>query len=106
MRERNRDGYARLIVKILVIGGGGREHALTWKLKQSSGADRIFCAPGNAGTAQLAENVAISVRDVPALARFAKENHVDLAVVGPDDPLAAGIVDLFVASHRRFSRKN
>jgi len=88
-------------VKILVIGGGGREHALTWKLKQSSGADRIFCAPGNAGTAQLAENVAISVSDVPALARFAKENHVDLAVVGPDDPLAAGIVDLFVAEGLR-----
>jgi len=88
-------------VKILVIGGGGREHALTWKLKQSSGADRIFCAPGNAGTAQLAENVAISVSDMPALARFAKENHVDLAVVGPDDPLAAGIVDLFVAEGLR-----
>jgi phosphoribosylamine---glycine ligase len=88
-------------VKILVIGGGGREHALTWKLKQSSDADRIFCAPGNAGTAQLAENVAISVSDVPALARFAKENHVDLTVVGPDDPLAAGIVDLFVAEGLR-----
>jgi len=88
-------------VKILVIGGGGREHALTWKLKQSSGADRIFCAPGNAGTAQLAENVAISVSDVPALVRFAKENRVDLTVVGPDDPLAAGIVDLFVAEGLR-----
>jgi phosphoribosylamine---glycine ligase len=88
-------------VKILIIGGGGREHALTWKLKQSSDADRIFCAPGNAGTVQLAENVAISVSDVPALARFAKENHVDLTVVGPDDPLAAGIVDLFVAEGLR-----
>ena len=88
-------------MKILVIGGGGREHALTWKLKQSSDADRIFCAPGNAGTVQLAENVAISVSDVPALARFAKENHVDLTVVGPDDPLAAGIVDLFVAEGLR-----
>ena len=88
-------------MKILVIGGGGREHALTWKLKQSSGADRIFCAPGNAGTAQLAENVAISVSDVPALVRFAKENRVDLTVVGPDDPLAAGIVDLFVAEGLR-----
>ena len=93
-------------MKILVIGGGGREHALTWKLKQSSGADRIFCAPGNAGTAQLAENVAISVSDVPALARFAKENRVDLAVVGPDDPLAAGIVDLFVAEGLRIFAPN
>ncbi len=88
-------------MKILVIGSGGREHALTWKLKQSSGVDRIFCAPGNAGTAQLAENVAISVSDLPALARFAKENHVDLTVVGPDDPLAAGIVDLFLAEGLR-----
>jgi phosphoribosylamine--glycine ligase len=88
-------------VKILVIGGGGREHALVWKLKQSSGIDRIFCAPGNAGTARLAENVAISVSDLPALVRFAKENRVGLTVVGPDDPLAAGIVDLFLAEGLR-----
>jgi phosphoribosylamine--glycine ligase len=82
-------------VKLLVIGSGGREHALVWKLSQSAGVDRIFCAPGNAGTAQLAENVAISANDLPALVRFAKESGVDLTVVGPDDPLAAGIVDLF-----------
>ena len=88
-------------MKIFVIGSGGREHALAWKLKQSSGVDRIFCAPGNAGTAQLAENVAISVSDLPALVRFAKENRVDLTVVGPDDPLAAGIVDLFLAEALR-----
>ena len=66
-----------------------------WKLSQSAGVDRIFCAPGNAGTAQLAENVAIPPNDLAALVRFAKENGVDLTVVGPDDPLAAGIVDLF-----------
>jgi len=88
-------------VKILVIGGGGREHALAWKLKQSPDVDRIFCAPGNAGTAQIAENVAISATDLPALARFAKETRLDLTVVGPDDPLAAGIVDLFVAEKLR-----
>jgi phosphoribosylamine--glycine ligase len=88
-------------VKILVIGSGGREHALAWKLKQSSGVDRIFCAPGNAGTARIAENVAISVSDLPALVRFAKENRVGLTVVGPDDPLAAGIVDLFLAEGLR-----
>jgi phosphoribosylamine--glycine ligase len=82
-------------VKLLVIGSGGREHALVWKLSQSAGVDRIFCAPGNAGTAQLAENVAISANDLPALVRFAKENGVNLTVIGPDDPLAAGIVDLF-----------
>jgi len=88
-------------VKILVIGSGGREHTLAWKLKQSSGVDRIFCAPGNAGTAQLAENVTISVSDLPALVRFAKENRVGLTVVGPDDPLAAGVVDLFLAEGLR-----
>ncbi|HCP91507.1 MAG TPA: phosphoribosylamine--glycine ligase [Spartobacteria bacterium] len=82
-------------MKILVIGSGGREHALAWKLKQSPGVERIFCTPGNAGTAEIAENVAIPATDLPALARFAKENNVDLTVVGPDDPLAAGIVDLF-----------
>jgi phosphoribosylamine--glycine ligase len=82
-------------MKILVIGSGGREHALVWKLKQSSGVDRIFCAPGNAGTGQLAENIAIPATDFVTLIRFAKENLIDLTVVGPDDPLAAGIVDLF-----------
>jgi phosphoribosylamine---glycine ligase len=88
-------------MKILVIGGGGREHALTWKLRQSPHAKRIFCAPGNAGTAEIGENVAISASDLQALVRFAKENRVDLTVVGPDDPLAAGIVDLFAAEKLR-----
>jgi phosphoribosylamine--glycine ligase len=82
-------------VKILVVGSGGREHALAWKLKQSPGCDRIFCAPGNAGTAELGENVAIPAGALPALVRFAKENGIGLTVVGPDDPLASGIVDLF-----------
>jgi phosphoribosylamine--glycine ligase len=82
-------------VKILVVGGGGREHALAWKLKQSPGVDRIFCAPGNAGTEAIGENVAIKANDLPGLARFAKENRIELTVVGPDDTLAAGIVDLF-----------
>jgi len=88
-------------VKILVVGGGGREHALVWKLSQSSGADRIFCAPGNAGTAELGENVSIPANDLAALARFARENQIDLTVIGPDDPLAAGIVDLFEAEGLR-----
>src|SRR6184192_861749 len=88
-------------MKILVIGSGGREHALAWKLRQSPHADRIFCAPGNAGTADVGENVAIPVSDLGALVRFAKENHVGLTVVGPDDPLAAGIVDLFTAEKLR-----
>jgi phosphoribosylamine--glycine ligase len=88
-------------MKILVIGSGGREHALAWKLRQSPHAERIFCAPGNAGTAEVGENVAISVSDLEALVRFAKENRVDLTVVGPDDPLAGGIVDLFAAEKLR-----
>lgn len=88
-------------MKILVIGSGGREHALAWKLRQSSHAERIFCAPGNAGTADVGENVAIPASDLQALIRFAKENHVDMTVVGPDDPLAAGIVDLFAAEKLR-----
>jgi phosphoribosylamine--glycine ligase len=88
-------------MKILIIGSGGREHALAWKLRQSPHVQRIFCAPGNAGTAELAENVAIPVNDLQALFRFAKENRIDLTVVGPDDPLAAGIVDLFAAEKLR-----
>lgn len=88
-------------MKILVIGGGGREHALVWKLKQSPAADRIFCAPGNAGTGAIAENAAIGASDFPALIRFAKENRIGLTVVGPDDPLAAGIVDAFVTEGLR-----
>ena len=88
-------------MKILVIGSGGREHALAWKLRQSPHADRIFCAPGNAGTGKIAENVPIRASDLQALVVFAKENRVDLTVVGPDDPLAAGIIDLFAAEKLR-----
>jgi phosphoribosylamine--glycine ligase len=88
-------------MKILVIGSGGREHALAWKLRQSPHAERIFCAPGNAGTADLSENVPIPASDLEALVRFAKQNRVDLTVVGPDDSLAAGIVDLFATEKLR-----
>ena len=86
-------------MKILVIGSGGREHALVWKLSQSSGADRIFCAPGNAGTAEAGENVPVAANDLPALLRFAKDNSIGLTVVGPDDPLATGVVDLFASEN-------
>jgi len=82
-------------VKILVVGSGGREHALVWKLAQSAGVDCIFCAPGNAGTEELGENADIKADDLPGLARFAKDNGIGLTVVGPDDALAAGIVDVF-----------
>jgi phosphoribosylamine--glycine ligase len=89
------------LMKILVIGSGGREHALAWKLRQSPDAERIFCAPGNAGTGEIGENVAIAANDFEALVRFARDNQIDLTVVGPDDPLAAGIVDLFAAEKLR-----
>jgi phosphoribosylamine---glycine ligase len=88
-------------VKILVVGSGGREHALAWKLKQSPGVDRVFCAPGNAGTEELGENVEIKASDLPGLARFSKDNKIGLTVVGPDDSLAAGIVDVFEAEGLR-----
>jgi len=88
-------------MKILVVGNGGREHALAWKLRQSPHVERLFCAPGNAGTVEIAENVPIQPSDLGALVRFAKDNRIGLAVVGPDDPLAAGIVDLFAAEKLR-----
>src|SRR6266480_3921020 len=90
-----------LLMKILVIGSGGREHALAWKLGQSPHAERIFFTAGNAGTAEIAEYVAIPASNLEALVRFAKENRVDLTVIGSDDPLAAGIVDLFAAEKLR-----
>jgi phosphoribosylamine--glycine ligase len=80
-------------VKVLVVGGGGREHALAWKISASPRASRIFVAPGNAGTASDADNVDISDTDVPKLVAFAKQNAIDLAVIGPESSLAAGIVD-------------
>lgn len=82
-------------MNILVIGSGGREHALSWKLKQSARVQKIFCAPGNAGTAALGENVPLSPEDISGLIKFAKSHHIDFSVVGPDDALAAGIVDAF-----------
>jgi phosphoribosylamine--glycine ligase len=82
-------------MKILVIGSGGREHALCWKLRQSPRVTELFCAPGNAGTETLGRNIAIPVEDIEALAQFAEREKIGLTVVGPDDALAAGIVDLF-----------
>ena len=81
--------------RILVTGSGGREHALAWKLAQSSEVEKIYAAPGNAGTAPLGENVAIAAEDVEKLVEFAKANRIDFTIVGPDDALAAGVVDAF-----------
>ncbi len=93
-------------MNILVIGNGGREHALAWKLKQSPRAGRVFVAPGNAGTAVDAENVDIRVNDFRRLIGFAKENQVGLTVVGPEGPLAEGIVDAFQAEGLRIFGPN
>lgn len=96
-------------MKILVIGSGGREHALIWKLAQSSQTETLWCAPGNAGigqepirqTGQRVELIAIGSDDLPSLLAFAKEKKPDLTVVGPDNPLGLGIVDLFQQNHLR-----
>ncbi|MBS1109161.1 MAG: phosphoribosylamine/glycine ligase [Anaeromyxobacteraceae bacterium] len=80
-------------MRILVVGGGGREHALVWKISQSPLAEKVFCAPGNPGTARLAENVAIAADEVEALARWAVANRVDFVVVGPEAPLVLGLAD-------------
>ncbi len=82
-------------MKILVVGSGGREHALCWKIAQSPKAEKIYCAPGNAGIEEYAECVPIGAMEFEKLAAFAKENAVDLTVVGMDDPLVGGIVDVF-----------
>ncbi len=82
-------------MKILVVGGGGREHALVWKIAQSPLVETIYCAPGNPGTAALAENVAIGVDELDVLLEFALAEKIDLTVVGPEQPLSLGIVDLF-----------
>jgi phosphoribosylamine--glycine ligase len=84
-------------MRILVVGGGGREHTLVWKISQSPMVEKIFCAPGNAGTRDLAEPVPIDAEDIQALADFAGKNDIDLTVVGPEGPLVKGIVDEFEA---------
>lgn len=82
-------------MKVLVIGNGGREHALVWKLAQSPIVSQLYCAPGNAGTTEQAENVPINADDIPALVAFARAQAIDFTVVGPELPLGLGIVDVF-----------
>src|SRR3712207_681534 len=82
-------------MKILVIGSGGREHALCWVLQKSARKPQIYCAPGNGGISEIAECVEISAADVIGLAQYAQENQIDLTVVGGETSLAAGIVDEF-----------
>ncbi len=85
----------RNTVKVLIVGSGGREHAIAWKTAQSSRVDKIYCAPGNAGIAQIAECVDIGAMEFEKLVSFAKEKEVDLTIIGMDDPLVGGVVDAF-----------
>lgn len=82
-------------MNVLIIGSGGREHAICWKVSQNPEVEKIYCAPGNAGIGKIAQNVPIKAEDVPALAEFAKNNKIDLTIVGPEVSLAAGISDFF-----------
>ena len=95
-------------MKVLVVGSGGREHAICWKISQSPKVDKIYCAPGNAGIAEVAECVDIKAMEFDKLVAFAKDNAIDLTVVGMDDPLVGGIVDVFEAEGLRVfgPRKN
>ena len=87
-------------MKILLLGSGGREHAMAWKIAQSAKCEKLFIAPGNAGTMEVGENVAIGVDDFDRLKDFAAENAIDMVVVGPEDPLVKGIYDAFKADAR------
>lgn len=88
-------------MKVMVVGGGGREHAICWKLAQSPRRPKLYCAPGNAGTASIADNVPIAADDIDGLLKFAKKEDISLTVVGPEDPLCDGIVDRFEAAGLR-----
>ncbi len=82
-------------MKVLIVGSGGREHAIAWSVSRSPKADKIYCAPGNAGIAEYAECVNIGAMEFEKLADFAQENQIDLTIIGMDDPLVGGIVDEF-----------
>ncbi len=88
-------------MKVLIIGGGGREHAIAWKVSRSPKVDKIYCAPGNAGIAEIAECVDMGVMDFDRQVAFARKNEIDLTIIGPDDPLVAGAVDAFEAAGLR-----
>jgi phosphoribosylamine---glycine ligase len=88
-------------MKVLVVGGGGREHAIAWKLSQSPKVDKIYCTPGNAGIASIAECIEVAPDDFAALLDFVKYEWIDLTIVGPEDPLSKGIVDIFEKEDRR-----
>ena len=82
-------------MKVLIVGSGGREHAIAWKVAQSEKVDKIYCAPGNAGISEYAECVNIQAMEFEKLVDFAKEKKIDLTIIGMDDPLVGGVVDVF-----------
>jgi len=86
-------------MKVLIIGGGGREHALAWKISQSKDVESIFCIPGNGGISEIAECVDKDLNDMDGLAQFARQERIDTVIVGPENPLAMGIVDYFEGQH-------
>ena len=85
-------------MKVLLIGNGGREHALAWKLADSPRVTSLFAMPGNPGTAQVAENIPISPMEFHAVEKFVRQNHIEFVVIGPEDPLAAGLTDHLLAA--------
>ena len=85
-------------MKVLIVGSGGREHAIAWSVSKSPKVDKIYCAPGNAGIAELAECVDIGAMEFEKLADFAQEKAIDLTIIGMDDPLVGGVVDVFVST--------
>ena len=91
-------------MKVLIVGSGGREHAIAWKVAQSPKVDKIYCAPGNAGIEEYAQCVPIGAMEFEKLAAFAKEEKIDLTVIGMDDPLVGGIVDVFESEGLRVFR--
>ena len=82
-------------MKVLIVGSGGREHTIAWKVAKSDKVEKIYCAPGNAGISEIAECVDIGAMEFDKLVAFAKENSIDLTVIGMDDPLVGGVVDAF-----------
>ena len=84
-------------MNILVLGSGGREHTITWKLAQSEKCGNLFVAPGNSGTAKIAKNVPVSVTDFPAIKDVVLNNNIEMVIVGPEDPLVQGVHDYFLA---------
>lgn len=95
-------------MKVLIVGSGGREHAIAWKVAQSPRVEKIYCAPGNGGIAQVAECVPIGAMEFDWLVDFARDKEIDLTVIGMDDPLVGGVVDAFEAAGLRVfgPRKN